>query len=167
MLLVKVPTGAKRAVHGRWHFQNVKIPMFRENGIENCVSKMVIWHWVTLVTLRPRQNVCHFADNIFKCISLIWIYCALIWISLKYIHKGPIISMSALVHWWWLGGEQATSRYLNQCWPSLPSHICVALPQWVSHGLLTLSCTIPVGIFCEVILFICEFICLIAKLPVN
>ena len=32
---------------------------------------------------------------------------------------------------WWLGADQATSHYLNQWWPRLPRHICVAQPQWV------------------------------------
>ena len=28
--------------------------------------------------------------------------------------------------------KQATSHYLSQCWPSFPTHICVAWPQWVT-----------------------------------
>ena len=38
-------------------------------------------------TLRPRQNGTHFADNIFKCISLNEKFCILIQISLKFVHK--------------------------------------------------------------------------------
>ena len=30
----------------------------------------------------------------------------------------------------WLGAEQATSHYLNQCWPSSLSHICGARGRW-------------------------------------
>ena len=48
-------------------------------------------------TLRPRQNGHHFADNIFKCIFLnenVWIP---IKISLKFIPKGPINNIPALV----------------------------------------------------------------------
>ena len=48
-------------------------------------------------TLRPRQNGRHFADNIFKCIILnenVWI---LIRISMKFISKGPINNIQALV----------------------------------------------------------------------
>ena len=33
--------------------------------------------------------------------------------------------------WWWLGADQATSHYLNQWYPRLPTHICVTRPQWV------------------------------------
>ena len=48
-------------------------------------------------TLRPRQNGRHFADDIFKCIFLnenIWIS---IQISLKFVPKGPINNIPALV----------------------------------------------------------------------
>ena len=52
---------------------------------------------VYLNTLRPRQNGRHFADNIFKGIFLnenIWI---LIRFSLKFVPKGPINNIPALV----------------------------------------------------------------------
>ena len=48
-------------------------------------------------TLRPRQNGRHFADDSFKCISLnenVWIP---IKISLKFVPKGPINNIPALV----------------------------------------------------------------------
>ena len=48
-------------------------------------------------TLRPRQNGRHFADDIFKCILLnenVWIT---IKNSLKFVPKGPINNMPALV----------------------------------------------------------------------
>ena len=48
-------------------------------------------------TLRPRQNGRHFADVILKCISLnenVWIP---IKISLKFVPKGPIDNIPALV----------------------------------------------------------------------
>ena len=48
-------------------------------------------------TLRPRQNGRHFADDILKCIFLnenVWIP---IEISLKFIPKGPIDNIYALV----------------------------------------------------------------------
>ena len=45
----------------------------------------------------------------------------------------PGIQLSICQHWfgWWLGTEQVTSHYLNQCWPSLLMSIWVSLPQWV------------------------------------
>ena len=42
-------------------------------------------------TMRPRQNGCHFADDIFKCIFLNENYFISIQISLKYVPSGPII----------------------------------------------------------------------------
>ena len=48
-------------------------------------------------TLRPRQNGRHFEDDILKCISLnenVWIP---IEISLKFVPKGPIHNIPALV----------------------------------------------------------------------
>ena len=48
-------------------------------------------------TVRPRQNGCHFPDDIFKCIFLnekLWIS---INISVKFVPKGPIDNISALV----------------------------------------------------------------------
>ena len=48
-------------------------------------------------TLRPRQNGRHFADDIFKCIFLnenVWIP---IEISLKFVPKGPVDNIPALV----------------------------------------------------------------------
>ena len=59
-------------------------------------------------TLRPRQYGRHFADDIFKCIFLnenVWI---LTRISLKFILKGPINNIPALVQimaWRWPGDK--------------------------------------------------------------
>ena len=50
-----------------------------------------------IITLTPRQNGCHFADAIFKCIFLnenVWI---VIKISLQFVPKGPINNIPALV----------------------------------------------------------------------
>ena len=37
----------------------------------------------------------------------------------------PGIQSSIYQHWfiWWLGAKQATSHYLNHCWPSLLTHL--------------------------------------------
>ena len=44
----------------------------------------------------------------------------------------PRVQLTIFQHWfrWWLGAVQATSHYLNQCWHSLLTHICVIRPQW-------------------------------------
>ena len=73
-------------------------------------------HWRSFNTLRLRWNGCHFADdNIFKDIFLyenVWI---LTEISLKFVPKGPINNIPALVQimaW----RRPGASHYLNQCW---------------------------------------------------
>ena len=48
-------------------------------------------------TLRPRQNGCHFPDNIFKCIFLIENVWISVKISRKFVPKDPINNIPALV----------------------------------------------------------------------
>ena len=82
-------------------------------------------------TLRPRQNGRHFPDDIFKCIFLnenIWI---LIKISLKFVPKGPINNIPAMVQimaWRRLGDKPLSEPMMV----SLLTHICVTRPQWVN-----------------------------------
>ena len=85
-----------------------------------------------LNTLRLKQNGRHFANNIFKCISLdenVWI---LIKISLKFILKGPNnnIDITALVQimaWCWQGDKPFSEPMMV----SLLMRICVSQLQWV------------------------------------
>ena len=86
----------------------------------------------TLNTLRPRQNGRHFADDIVKCIFLnenVWIP---IKISLKFVPKGPINNIPALVQImaWRRPGDKPLSESMMA---SLPTHICVTWPQWVKQ----------------------------------
>ena len=81
-------------------------------------------------TLRPRQNGRHFADNIFKCIFLnenVWIP---IKISLKFVPKGPVNNIPALVQImaWRRPGDKSLSEPMMV---GLTTHICVTRPQWV------------------------------------
>ena len=81
-------------------------------------------------TLRPRENGRHFADDMFKCIFLnenVWIP---IKISLKFVPKGPINNIPALVQImaWRRPGEKPLSEPMIV---SVPTHICAARPQWV------------------------------------
>ena len=83
-----------------------------------------------LNTLRPRQNGRHFADDIFKCIFVnenVWIP---IKISLKFVPKGPINNIPALVQImaWRRAGDKPLSEPMLV---SLPTLICVTRPQWV------------------------------------
>ena len=82
-------------------------------------------------TLRPRQDGRHFTDDTFKCIFLnenVWIP---ITISLKFVPKGPINNIPAMVQImaWRRPGEKPLSQPMVV---SLPTHICVTRPQWVN-----------------------------------
>ena len=87
-------------------------------------------------TLRPRQDGLHFPDDIFKWIFLnenVWI---LINISLKFVPRGPINNIPALVQVmaWRRPGDKPLSEPMMA---RLPTHICVTQPQWVNsstHG---------------------------------
>ena len=82
-------------------------------------------------SLRPRQNGRHFADDIFNYISLnenIWIPFK---ISLEFFPRGPINNIPALVRImaWRHPGDKPLSEPMMD---SLPTHICIILPQWVN-----------------------------------
>ena len=65
----------------------LEINLFNWQRTQKCIN-----------TLQPRQNGRHFPDDIFKCIFLnenVWIS---IKISLKFVPKGPINNIPALVH---------------------------------------------------------------------
>ena len=94
-----------------------------------CVSHEYIIS-IILNTLRPGQNGRHFADDIFKCIFLnenVW---TPIKISLKFVPKGRINNIPALVQImaWRRPGDKPLSEPMMV---SLPTHICVTRPQWV------------------------------------
>ena len=82
-------------------------------------------------TLRPRLNGRHFADDIIQRIFLndnIWIP---IKISLKFVPKGSINNIPALVQimGWRRPGDKPLSEPMMV---NLPTHICVTRPQWVN-----------------------------------
>ena len=86
--------------------------------------------WCHFNTLRPRQNGRHFPDNTFKCIFFnenVWIS---IKISLKFVPKGSINNIPALVQImaWRRLGAKPLSEPMVAC---SPTHICVSRPQWV------------------------------------
>ena len=98
-----------------------------------------LWVWIKYLhhkvvnSLRPRQNIHHFPDDIFKRIVLneyVWI---LIKISLKFISKGLINNNPALVQImaWRRPGDKSLSEPMVV---SLLTHICVTRPQWVKQG---------------------------------
>ena len=82
--------------------------------------------WINVNSLRPRQNRGHFADDIFKCIFLnknVWIA---IKISLKFVPKGPVNNIPALVQIkaWRRPGDKPLSEAMLV---SLPTHIYASL----------------------------------------
>ena len=86
---------------------------------------------VRVNTLRPRQNGRHFADDISTCIFFnenVWIT---IKISLKFVPKGSINNIPALVQImvWRHPGAKPLSEPLMV---SLLTYICVTRPQWVN-----------------------------------
>ena len=84
-----------------------------------------------LNTFRPRQNGSHFADDIFNCIFLnenVWIP---IKISMKFVPKGPVNNIPALVQIiaWHRPGYKPLSEPMMV---SLTTQICITRPQWVN-----------------------------------
>ena len=85
---------------------------------------------ISLNTLRPRQNGRRFTDDTFKRIFLNENVKILIKISLKFIPRGPINNITALVQImaWRRPGDKPLSEPMMI---SLQTHICVTRPQWV------------------------------------
>ena len=57
---------------------------------------------------------------------------------------------SAISHWWcryWLGAEQATSHYLNQCRPSTSTRTCGTMSTWVNRSGIYIYIYIYIYIF--------------------
>ena len=84
-----------------------------------------------LNTLRPRQNGRHFADDTFNRIFVNENVRISIEFSLKFVPKGPINNIPALVQImaWRRSGDKPLSEPKMV---SLPTHICVTRPQWVN-----------------------------------
>ena len=108
----------------RWRSLPHKVPCYLE--LANACHMVSYRHHVN--TLRPRQNERHFADDIFKYIFLnenVWIP---IKISLKFVPKGRINNIPALVQImaWRRPGDKPLSEPMMV---SLPTQICVTRPH--------------------------------------
>ena len=106
----------------------VKCTWITYNPTQKCRwLSQVLW---LLNTLRPRQNGRRFADDIFKCIFMNENVSFPIKISLKFVPKGLINNIPSLfqIMAWRRPGNKPLSETINF---SLPTHICVARPQWV------------------------------------
>ena len=106
-------------------------PLSETMMVRSLTHICVTWpQWVN--TLRPRQNGRHFADDTFKRIFLDENIRISIKISLKFVPKGPINNIPALVQImaWRRPGDKSLSETMMV--RSL-THICVTWPQWVKH----------------------------------
>ena len=91
-----------------------------------------LWAMASSKHIEAETNEHHFADDIFNCIFLnenVWIP---IKISLKFVPKGLINNIPAMVQImaWRRPGDKPLSEPMMV---SLPTHICVARPQWVNR----------------------------------
>ena len=82
-------------------------------------------------SLRPRQNGRHFADDTFNRIFVNENVRISNKFSLKFVPKGPINNIQALVQImaWRRPGDKPLSEAMMV---NLPTHICVSRPQWVN-----------------------------------
>ena len=115
--------------------ESIKVNLTRE------FSGSTGWQVYATFKLRPRQNGRLFADDVFKGIFLnenVWI---LIKMSSKFVPKGPINNIPALVliMAWRRPGDKPLSE------PMLVrslTHICVTRPQWVNETTPVIACDI-------------------------
>ena len=116
-----------------------------------CNSSCIVSHNGVINTLRPRQNGRHFPNDIFKCIFLNDNIKISIKISLKFVPKGPVKYIPALVQImaWRRPGDKPFSEPMMI---SLLTHICVTLPQWVKC-LFTVKCGTPHLFILQALLF--------------
>ena len=97
--------------------------------LNQCWPRCLMPLWMN--TLRPRQNGGHFADDIFKCIVLN----ESVWISIKmpqkFVPKGPINNILALVQK--MDCRRPGDKPLSEpIVVRLNTHLCVIRPQWVN-----------------------------------
>ena len=114
--------------------KTIGITMMTRNDLNQWWSSLLRHIGVTRVrwvnTLRPRQNGRHFADDTFKHIFLNENVGISTKILLKFVPKGQINNIPALVQImaWRRPGDKPLSEPRVE---SLLTHICVTRPQWV------------------------------------
>ena len=99
-------------------------------GIYSCPNPkfFCVSYELHINTLRPRQNGRHFPDDTFKYIFLNENVIISVKISLKFVPKGPINNIPALVQMmaWRRPGDKPLSEPMVV---RLSTHICVTRPQ--------------------------------------
>ena len=95
-------------------------------------NSIVFKQIITVNTLRPRQNGRHFPDDIYKSIFLNENAQISIKFSLKFVPRGPINNIPALVQimaWRRLSDKPLSEPMMT----SVLTHLCVTRPQWVKR----------------------------------
>ena len=103
---------------------NIAKPCNMMQMVANPSIQLTYPHYVSLNSSPPGQNGCQFADDLFRCIFVNEKFCILIKFSLKFVPKGPIDNIPALVQV--MAWRRIGDHYLNQCWPD-PLQIYAAL----------------------------------------
>ena len=125
------PTPLRLCLHVSWFIHFIIIDPLAPGGAKCgylfCLGNFG-QHWLT--HWGRGENRRHFADDIFKCILLNENVLISIKISLKFIPKGPINNIPALVQImaWCRPGDKPLSEPMVV---SLLTHISVTRPQWV------------------------------------
>ena len=99
--------------------------------ISKTVRFGIVYYWPNVNTVRPRRNGPHFADDTFKRIFMNENVRISIIVSLKFVPKGLIRNIPALVQImaWHRAGDIPSSEPMMV---NLLTHICVTGPQWVN-----------------------------------
>ena len=110
-------------------------PPATSHYLKQCRPTLLIYKWITrpwwINSLAPGKFEWNFRYLIFQIISVIdgWVIScelALRWMSLNLTDdKSTLVQVMA-----WC--RQATSHYLNQCWPRSPTPYGITRPQWVN-----------------------------------
>ena len=110
------------------HLPNIAFPSTQKIQFHIGFMSSYFKSWVN--TLRPRQHGRHFADDTLKRIFFNENDIISIKISLKFVPKGPINNIPALVQImaWRRPGDKPLSEPMAV---SLLTHICITRPQWV------------------------------------
>ena len=130
--------------------------LLRKTRARCCAVKQFLQQYDVIsalfVPLRPRQNGRHFSDDILGAFSWMKMFEFRIKFHKKFLPKGPINNISALVQImaWRRPGDKPLSKPMMV---SLPTHTCVARPQWVNSTtevvFICITCRleyVPVGV---------------------
>ena len=111
-----------------------------ENAFEisTCQENFCLFLHQHVNTLRPKQNGCRFAEDIFNCIFLYDIQCILFWISLKFDPWDTIKNYPALVQimaWHWTSNKPLYEPMM--AWLT-DAYICITRSWWLKLNTTTM-----------------------------